>query len=168
MGVVAAKLDALRIMRVTGDIPQNVNFAVSLSVLSAFLAEHGVKAKLASAVAEVRPADIGVRAKRFTFLIECTRAASPPEVARVPDISHFDSIPKLTPHQDPIQIDVEADLLAVGGSRGRAGRDRIRATAPFSLHVVPWWKLQYVGAIERAPASTFLSTLLSGSIALVG
>jgi serine protease Do len=39
IGVVQAKLDALRSAIVTGDIPQNVNFAISLEVLANFLAK---------------------------------------------------------------------------------------------------------------------------------
>src|SRR6266536_2777563 len=38
IGVVAAKLNALKVMRATGDIPQNVNFAVGLGTLKSFLA----------------------------------------------------------------------------------------------------------------------------------
>ena len=39
IGVVQAKLDALRSAISTGDIPQNVNFAISLEVLADFLAK---------------------------------------------------------------------------------------------------------------------------------
>jgi hypothetical protein len=42
IGVVQAKLDALRSAIVTGDIPQNVNFAISLEVLADFLTKDNV------------------------------------------------------------------------------------------------------------------------------
>lgn len=42
VGVVVAKLDAIKIARSTGDIPQNVNFAVSAGTARAFLDAEGV------------------------------------------------------------------------------------------------------------------------------
>ena len=42
IGVVQAKLDAIRAAITTGDIPQNVNFAISLDVLAKFLAKNKV------------------------------------------------------------------------------------------------------------------------------
>jgi S1-C subfamily serine protease len=45
IGVVVAKLDALRVAQFTGDVPQNVNFAVHWSVVRALLDEQGVKYK---------------------------------------------------------------------------------------------------------------------------
>ncbi|MBL4786538.1 MAG: trypsin-like peptidase domain-containing protein, partial [Cohaesibacteraceae bacterium] len=43
VGVVSAKLDAQQIMRITGDIPQNVNFAVKSNMLADALAMSGVE-----------------------------------------------------------------------------------------------------------------------------
>jgi S1-C subfamily serine protease len=45
IGVVVAKLDALRVAQFTGDIPQNVNFAVHWSEVRALLDEQGVRYK---------------------------------------------------------------------------------------------------------------------------
>ena len=42
IGVVVAKLDALRVAQFTGDVPQNVNFAVHWSEVRALLDEQGV------------------------------------------------------------------------------------------------------------------------------
>lgn len=43
VGVVVAKLDALKFASSTGDIPQNVNFAIKASVAELFLDSHGIK-----------------------------------------------------------------------------------------------------------------------------
>jgi uncharacterized membrane protein (DUF441 family) len=42
VGVVSGKLNALKIAETTGDIPQNINFAVSLGIVQSFLNTHGV------------------------------------------------------------------------------------------------------------------------------
>src|SRR5262249_3283700 len=71
IGVVSAKLDALRVMRATGDVPQNINFAIDLATLKRFLAANSVRVTPAPSTGDLRPADIGERAKLFTYLIEC-------------------------------------------------------------------------------------------------
>jgi hypothetical protein len=43
VGVVVAKLNALKIASATGDIPQNVNFAIKACVAQAFLDAHDVR-----------------------------------------------------------------------------------------------------------------------------
>jgi lipoprotein NlpI len=75
IGVVAASLDALNIMRIIGDVPQNINFAVDLATLKRFLAAHSVGVTQAPSTGDLRPADIGERAKLFTYFIECERAS---------------------------------------------------------------------------------------------
>ena len=43
IGVVVAKLDALRVMLATGDMPQNVNFAVESSAVRNFLKQNNLQ-----------------------------------------------------------------------------------------------------------------------------
>ena len=43
VGIVTAKLNALRVARFTGDIPENVNFALKAEVARAFLDSKGIK-----------------------------------------------------------------------------------------------------------------------------
>jgi hypothetical protein len=71
IGVVASKLDVLNALARSGDLPQNVNFAISLPVLKAFLARSGVRATEAASRVELRPDEVGDRAKSFTYAIEC-------------------------------------------------------------------------------------------------
>ena len=71
IGVVVSKPNALRVARATGDIPQNVNFAVHGSVARIFLDAHGVSYKMAPSVRTLAPADVAAQARGFTVLVEC-------------------------------------------------------------------------------------------------
>ena len=71
VGVVVAKLDAVRIARSTGDIPQNVNFAVSAGTARAFLDGEGVPYETAPSDDATDPAEIAAAARKFTVLVEC-------------------------------------------------------------------------------------------------
>jgi TPR repeat protein len=72
-GIVVSKLNALGVASVTGDIPQNVNFAIKASVAAAFLdAQHVTHAESAGAGALSTP-EIAERAKSFTVQVICVR-----------------------------------------------------------------------------------------------
>jgi S1-C subfamily serine protease len=73
VGVVVSKLDALKMAEVIGDIPQNVNFAVSLGTLQSFLNTNGVPYVLDDGTATKTSADIAADASRYTVLLECVR-----------------------------------------------------------------------------------------------
>ena len=74
VGVVQSKLNALRIAGATGDLPQNVNFAVNGATLQSFLDANGVGFRSAApAGATLSAADVGEQAARYTVSIECVR-----------------------------------------------------------------------------------------------
>ncbi len=73
IGVVVAKLDALQVARATGDVPQNVNFAVHWSEVRAFLDEQGVKYRKEPSQRELSTRDIAAAAAQITVAIDCTR-----------------------------------------------------------------------------------------------
>jgi S1-C subfamily serine protease len=74
VGVVQSKLNALRIAGVTGDIPQNVNFAVNGATLQSFLDANAVAYRAQPAAgAPLAAADVGEQAARYTVAIECAR-----------------------------------------------------------------------------------------------
>ena len=75
VGVVVAKLDALRVASATNDIPQNVNFAIKVTVAADFLSAHGVRYTEAKLDAPLPPSDIAERARAFSVHIECESAA---------------------------------------------------------------------------------------------
>jgi S1-C subfamily serine protease len=71
IGVVVAKLDAIKLAKVTGDIPQNVNFAIHGGVARAFLDARGVAYQTARSIQRIATNRISDRAKRFTVVVEC-------------------------------------------------------------------------------------------------
>jgi S1-C subfamily serine protease len=73
VGVIVSKLNAQQVAQVTGDIPQNVNFAIKSSVARNFLEANGVDFEVAASGETIPTADIADRARRFTYLVECMR-----------------------------------------------------------------------------------------------
>ncbi len=74
VGVVVAKLNALKLAAATDDLAQNVNFAIKGSVAQAFAESQGLRVSPAPADAPaLKPADLAERAKAFTGLVDCTR-----------------------------------------------------------------------------------------------
>jgi len=76
IGVVVSKLNALRVAMVTGDIPQNVNFAVTGTVARSFLEANGVEFDdIDASPPRSGPSTTNAseRARRYTLLIECWR-----------------------------------------------------------------------------------------------
>ncbi len=71
VGVVVGKLDAMKVAKVIGDIPQNVNFATTSAVVRRFLDANGVKYELALSKKRLEAADVGELAKKFTVVVEC-------------------------------------------------------------------------------------------------
>ena len=65
-GIVTAKLDAMRVARFTGDIPQNVNFAIKADVAKTFLKSKGINYSVAPSDQHLSPADIGDIGRPFT------------------------------------------------------------------------------------------------------
>jgi S1-C subfamily serine protease len=72
MGVVVSKLNAVAFARLTGDIPQNVNFAIKVSTLVSFLEAHNVRYEPAEATtAELPVTQRAERAEASSTQIEC-------------------------------------------------------------------------------------------------
>jgi S1-C subfamily serine protease len=72
MGVVVAKLNAVAIARLTGDIPQNVNFAIKVTTLVNFLEAHNIAYEPAETAARELPAtERAARAEAASTQVEC-------------------------------------------------------------------------------------------------
>jgi len=72
-GIVVAKLNGLRIVKRTGAIPENVNFAVNATYARALLDRSGVPYQTATAVESLSTPAIAERAFKFTVLVQCFR-----------------------------------------------------------------------------------------------
>ena len=81
VGMVVGKLDALRIARYTGTIPENINFAIKTGAIRDFLDNSVVAYETAAPGTELKTADIATNARAYTLLISCT-AKEPTETAK--------------------------------------------------------------------------------------
>ena len=71
VGIVSAKLNAALVARYTGDIPQNVNFALKAEVARAFLDSKAIAYRTARSDQNLSAADVGDIARPFTVQLEC-------------------------------------------------------------------------------------------------
>ena len=73
VGVVVQKLNAVKVAKLTGDVPQNVNFAINESTTRAFLDSNQVEYKTGSwwNVWQKDLADIAEDARAYTVVVEC-------------------------------------------------------------------------------------------------
>ena len=74
VGVVAAKLDAIRVARATGNLPENINFAIKTGALRDFLDNSAVVYQVAERrdANNLETSEIAKNARGFTLLISCT------------------------------------------------------------------------------------------------
>jgi hypothetical protein len=71
VGVVSSKLNAVRVHEMTGDIPQNVNFAIKAALARSFLEAVGIDCQSRIPRATRSTADIAAEARDFVVKIEC-------------------------------------------------------------------------------------------------
>ena len=73
VGVVVQKLNAVKVAKLTGDVPQNVNFAINESTTRAFLDSNQVEYKTGSwwNVWQKDLVDIAEDARAYTVVVEC-------------------------------------------------------------------------------------------------
>jgi S1-C subfamily serine protease len=72
VGVVSSKLNAVTVAKATGDLPQNINFAIKTGALRDFLDNGVVSYKTAESNNELKTAEIARQARTYTMLISCT------------------------------------------------------------------------------------------------
>ena len=72
VGVVSQKLDPLKMVRATGNIPENINFAIKTGMIRDFLDNSVVPYETAEPKGELKTAEIAGNARAYTLLITCT------------------------------------------------------------------------------------------------
>jgi S1-C subfamily serine protease len=73
VGIVVSKLNAVRVATITGDIPQNVNFAINGAIAKAFMDARGVDYRTSSSATKSETADIADRAGSYTIPLGCLK-----------------------------------------------------------------------------------------------
>jgi TPR repeat protein len=73
VGVVVSKLNALAVAGATGDVPQNINFAIKASVATNFLEAQGVAYVLAPSSVELAASAVVDRARAGTVRVDCLK-----------------------------------------------------------------------------------------------
>ena len=87
IGVVSAKLNAALVAKYTGDIPQNVNFALKAEVARAFLDSKAIAYRTARSDQNLSAADVGDIARPFTVQLECVSLNSAEQQAPAATVS---------------------------------------------------------------------------------
>jgi S1-C subfamily serine protease len=78
VGIVAAKLNALKFASATGTIPENINFAIKPGALRDFLDNSVVPYQTSDNKSDLGTADIAKNARDFTLLVSCMAASEKP------------------------------------------------------------------------------------------
>ena len=77
IGIVQSKLNALALADFTGDIPQNVNFAIKKDKIFQFLDQHKIKYVTSKTPKKLTTPDIAEMATSFTVEVSCLGYADP-------------------------------------------------------------------------------------------
>jgi len=72
-GIVVSKLNVFKIASVTGDVPQNVNFAIKASLARTFLEENNMTPQISSNEDPVKTQKIAFMADESIFVAICQR-----------------------------------------------------------------------------------------------
>jgi S1-C subfamily serine protease len=72
VGMVAGKINALKFVRATGNIPENINFAIKTGAIRDFLDNSVVPYQTAEPKGDLKTTDIAGAARAYTLLISCT------------------------------------------------------------------------------------------------
>jgi S1-C subfamily serine protease len=77
IGIVVSKLDALKLAKRTGDLAQNINFAIRGDVVRSFLESNNAKFASSMESAKLQNTEIARRGAEVTVLVRCVREGIP-------------------------------------------------------------------------------------------
>jgi Trypsin-like peptidase domain len=154
IGVVQAKLDAIRAAMATGDIPQNVNFAISLDVLAKFLAKNRVAFRDGAISAPLDTARVAELAQSFTYRVECQRRfkSQEPEVMRGGSKSQQPEVVKREPKSQGPEVVREDVIKKIRETRAEAEKLMARHEAErvrLLKHYEQTREQYYLGLVRR-------------------
>jgi S1-C subfamily serine protease len=72
VGVVSEKINALKFVKATGDIPENINFAIKTGALRDFLDNSVISYRTSDPGPELKTPQIASNVRAYTMLISCT------------------------------------------------------------------------------------------------
>ena len=72
VGVVAEKINAVKFAKVTGDIPENINFAIKTGAVRDFLDNAVVVYQTAEPGQDLKTAEVASKSRSYVMLISCT------------------------------------------------------------------------------------------------
>jgi S1-C subfamily serine protease len=81
IGIVVSKLDAIKLAKRTGDLPQNINFAIRGDVVQSFLKAQRVDFTASSASVRLENTEIAKRGTALTVMVRCIREPATPAQA---------------------------------------------------------------------------------------
>ena len=73
VGTIVSTLNALAVAKVTGSIPQNVNFAIKSGIVREFLDSKNIAYETATSSESKSPADVSELGAKSLVMIECTK-----------------------------------------------------------------------------------------------
>jgi S1-C subfamily serine protease len=85
VGVIVGKLNSLAVAKTTGDLAQNVNFAVSLGAIEEFLEQSRIRTIPVTQFRKIPSTEVARIARSFTFRVECLAAEKRAETVRAAD-----------------------------------------------------------------------------------
>ena len=71
VGVVTSRLADIEMLKASGSLPQNVNFAVRAELAKAFLKANGVEPEIAQSKSPLSSSEIARKAQAYTVQIIC-------------------------------------------------------------------------------------------------
>jgi S1-C subfamily serine protease len=72
VGVVAAKINAMKFAKATGDLPENINFAIKTGAVRDFLDNSVAPYEVGETGAELKTAQVATNARAYTLLLSCS------------------------------------------------------------------------------------------------
>jgi hypothetical protein len=110
VGIVQSKLD-WKIMKITNDVPENVNFAIKSEIVRSFLDSNHVKYDITSG-RKLSTADVGDKTRPFTVRIECYGHEKPQEKPPQEGTKREMPPPSSPPSSPPTSPSVPAGMTA--------------------------------------------------------